>query len=188
MTPGNPFGDGLVFDESLPLAWIACGPVESAELARLNVDNLQVLSAESSLDEVRVQEALKDESPALVHELQRLEYKINILLRLTAEIAVRNKALPEARRVRLSAGGIEWFGSDAPAAGAGTGLVILYLNPTLPQALRLPARVAGEQQVGTSRVVRLPFVGLSEAVVDGIEKFIFRHHRRLVAGSKQAPS
>ncbi len=79
-------------------------------------------------------------------------------------------------------------GSEAPAAGAGTGLVILYLNPTLPQALRLPARVAGEQQVGTSRVVRLPFVGLSEAVVDGIEKFIFRHHRRLVAGSKQAPS
>ena len=48
------------------------------------------------MDEVRISEALKDESPALLHELQRLEYKLNILLRLTAEIAVRSAALPPA--------------------------------------------------------------------------------------------
>jgi hypothetical protein len=185
LTPENPFGDGLMFEDSLALAWVSCGPIEAGELARLNVDNLQLLSAESSLEEVRVQEALKNESPALVHELQRLEYKINILLRLTAEIAVRNKALPEPRRVRLAARGLEWWGSDAPVAGA-TGVLSLYINPTLPQALRLPARVAGEIGDGPARVVRMPFVGLSEAVSDAIEKFIFRHHRRLVAGAKQA--
>ncbi len=185
MTPENPFGDGLVFDQSLPLAWASSGPIEGGELYRLNVDNLQLLSAESSLEEVRVQEALKDESPALVHELQRLEYKINILLRLTAEIAVRNKALPEPQRVRLAARGLEWWGGDAPVVGV-TGVLSLYINPTLPQALRLPARVAGEIGDGPARVVRMPFVGLSEAVIDAIEKFIFRHHRRLVAGAKQA--
>ncbi len=64
MTPDNPFGEGLVFEQSLPLAWTPCAPVEGADLARLNVDNLQLLSAESSLEEVRVQEALKDESRA----------------------------------------------------------------------------------------------------------------------------
>lgn len=185
MTPENPFGDGLVFAQSMPLGWAEGDPIEGGELARLNVDNWQLLSAESSLEEVRVQEALKDESPALVHELQRLEYKINILLRLTAEIAMSNKALPEPRRVRLAARGLEWFGGDAPAAGA-SGVMSLYINPTLPQALRLPARVAGERGEGASRVVRMPFMGLSEPVVDGIEKFIFRHHRRLIAGAKQA--
>jgi hypothetical protein len=29
---------------------------------------------------------------------------------------------------------------------------------------------------------------LSDAVVDMLEKLIFRHHRRLVAGTKHAPS
>ncbi len=185
MTSASPFGDGLVFEESLPLAWASCGPIEGGELARLNVDNLQLLSAESSLEEVRVQEALKDESPALVHELQRLEYKINILLRLTAEIAMRNKALPEPRCVRLAARGVEWWDGDAPAVGV-TGVLSLFINPTLPQALRLPARIASERHEGATRVVQMPFIGLSEPVVDGIEKFIFRHHRRLVAGAKQA--
>ena len=73
-----------------------------------------MLGAESSLDEVRVSEALKDESPALVHELQRLEYKLNILLRLTADIALRNNTLPAPQRARLGPRGLEWFGAAAP--------------------------------------------------------------------------
>jgi hypothetical protein len=82
-------GDGLVFEEALPVGWTAGPLVEGMALARLNADNHQLLGAEASLDEVRVHEALKDESPALVQELQRLEYKVNILLRLTAELALR---------------------------------------------------------------------------------------------------
>ena len=74
-------GEGLKFEELLPIEWIA-GPLpQGLELARLNADNHQLLGAESTLDEARVSEALsKEESSALVHELQRLEYKLNILL------------------------------------------------------------------------------------------------------------
>ena len=86
-------GDGLIFEESLPVAWVAGALAEGLLLARLNADNHQLLGAESSLDEVRVHEALKDESPALVHELQRLEYKVNILLRLVGELALRSSGL-----------------------------------------------------------------------------------------------
>src|SRR5258708_23270156 len=100
--PDSFLGDGLIFEELLPVTWtpgvLASGPL----LARLNADNHQLLGAESSLDEVRVHEALKDESPALLHELQRLEYKVNILLRLTAELALRNSGLPAAERVPMS--------------------------------------------------------------------------------------
>src|SRR6202041_3238683 len=115
-------GDGLVFEESLPVAWVAGAPADGSLLTRLNADNHQLLGAESSLDEVRVHEALKDESPALLHELQRLEYKVNILLRLVGELALRSSGLPAAQRVRLSARALEWLGKADPAAGT-TGLL-----------------------------------------------------------------
>ena len=183
--PEGFLGDGLIFEDFLPLAWVAGALPQDVVLARLNVDNQQLLGAESSLDEVRVHEALKDESPALLHELQRLEFKLNVLLRLTAELAKRSSALPPPRHIRLSAGGMEWRGEDAPTVGE-TGLVDVYINTTLPQPLRLPAAVIGCRAAGESLIAELQFTGLSEAVVELIEKLIFRHHRRVIAGSRLA--
>ena len=69
----EPFlGDGLIFEESLPVVWTPGTLAEGAQLARLNSDNHQLLGAESSLDEVRVHEALKDESPALLQQIAQL--------------------------------------------------------------------------------------------------------------------
>src|SRR6202161_1294856 len=134
----EPFlGDGLIFEESLPVGWTEGALAEGLALARLNADNHQLLGAESSLDEVRVQEALKDESPALVHELQRLEYKVNILLRLTSELALRNSGLPPAQRIRLTSRALEWFGEQTPAVGS-TGVLAVYVNPALPQPVKIP--------------------------------------------------
>jgi len=178
-------GDGLIFEESLPVGWTPGPLVEGLLLARLNTDNHQLLGAESSLDEVRVHEALKDESPALLHELQRLEYKVNILLRLTAELALRSSGLPPAERVRMSSRALEWFSEDAPPIGA-TGQLSIYINSALPQPLRIPCVVAGQRIIDNSRAMQLRFVGLSDAVVDMLEKLIFRHHRRLVAGARLA--
>src|ERR1700728_4836211 len=125
--PESFLGDGLIFEESLPVVWTPGILAEGAQLARLNADNHQLLGAESSLDEVRVHEALKDESPALIHELQRLEFKVNILLRLTAELALRNSGLPAPQRVRLTSHALEWFGDETPAVGS-TGLLAVYIN------------------------------------------------------------
>jgi len=178
-------GDGLIFEESLPVAWTAGPLAEGLTLARLNADNHQLLGAESSLDEVRVHEALKDESPALLHELQRLEYKVNILLRLTAELALRNSGLPPADRVRLTSRALEWFGAQTPALGA-TGLLSVYINPALPQPVKIPCVVAGQDIRDEMRVAQLRFIGLSDAVIEMLDKLIFRHHRRLVAGARLA--
>jgi hypothetical protein len=180
-------GDGLIFEESLPVAWTAGPLVKDMDLARLNADNHQLLGAESSLEEVRVPEALKDESTALLHEMQRLEFKLNVLLRLTAEIARQQNALPPARLVRFSARGLEWIGADAPAVAA-TGLIDLYINSALPQPLRLPGRVIGEHFHKDLRAAEIQFSGLSEPVVEFIEKLIFRRHRRLIAGARSTPS
>jgi hypothetical protein len=178
-------GDGLIFEEALPVLWTAGPLAEGLALARLNSDNHQLLGAESSLDEVRVHEALKDESPALVHELQRLEFKVNILLRLTAELALRNSGLPPPQRVRLTPRALEWFGEQTPAVGS-TGLLAVYINAALPQPVKIPCVVAGERLHDNLRAAQMRFSGLSEAVVEQLEKLIFRHHRRLVAGARLA--
>src|SRR5277367_2033210 len=135
--PESFLGEGLIFEESLPVAWVSGPLAEGLLLARINADNHQLLGAESSLDEVRVHEALKDESPALLHELQRLEYKVNILLRLTAELAMRSSGLPAAEKVRMSSRALEWFGAH-PAHADATGLLSVYINSALPQPLRIP--------------------------------------------------
>ncbi len=183
--PESFLGDGLIFEDFLPLEWAPGRLPEDVVLGRMNSDNQQLLGAESSLDEVRVHEALKDESPALLHELQRLEFKLNVLLRMTSELARINRALPAPRHIRLSSTGMEWIGDDAPALGS-TGVLDLYINTTLPQPLRLPATVIGRVAQTKSAAAQMQFSGLSEAVVDLIEKLIFRHHRRLVAGSRSA--
>jgi Atypical PilZ domain, cyclic di-GMP receptor len=179
-------GDGLNFEELLPLGFVE-GPLpQGLELARLNADNHQLLGAEASLEEVRVAEALnKDESPALVHELQRIEYKLNVLLRLTADLVARSSAIPPSQAARLGARGLEWTGAAAPKRGA-TGLLSLYINPALPQPLRIPCEVAGERMQGGQRVAQLKFRDLSESVTELLEKLIFRHHRRLIAGARTA--
>jgi len=179
-------GDGLVYEETMPVIWTAGPLAEGLALSRLNADNHQLLGAESSLDEVRVHETLKDESPALVHELQRLEYKMNILLRLTAELTLRSSGLPAPRRVRMTSRALEWFGDPLPAVGA-TGLLAVYINSSLlPQPVKIPCTVAGERLQDNSGVAQMRFSGLSDAVVEQLEKLIFRHHRRLVAGARLA--
>ncbi len=183
--PQSFLGDGLIFEELLPLGWNP-GPLEQGlSLARMNADNHQLLGAEASLGEVRVHEALKDESPALLHELQRLEFKLNVLLRLTAELAVRSSALPPARRARLSSIGLEWIGSGAPGVGE-TGTLSAYINTALPQPLKISCTVESERIEEGQRVAQLRFKGVSDAVVDLLEKLIFRHHRRLIAGARLA--
>jgi len=182
----EPFlGDGLIYEETLPVVWTPGPLADGLALARLNAENHQLLGAEASLDEVRVHDALKDESPALVHELQRLEYKVNILLRLTAELSLRNSGMPAPQRVRLTSRALEWFGDQTPAAGS-TGQIAVYINSALPQPVKIPGTVAAERSQDNERVAQIRFNGLSDAVVEQLDKLIFRHHRRLVAGARLA--
>jgi hypothetical protein len=183
--PESFLGDGLIFKESLPLVFIPGRAVLGPELAHLNADNQQLLGAEASLDDVRVHESLKDESPALLHELQRLEFKLNLVLRLVAELTVRSHGLPPPQKIALSARGLEWFEADAPAVGA-TGQLHLYINATMPQPLKIPCVVAAERMQDNLRVAQVQFIGMSEAVAELLAKLIFRHHRRLVAGARLA--
>ena len=62
----------------------------------------------------------------------------------------------------------------------------MYINSALPQPVKIPCVVAGERTQDNLRVAQMRFSGLSDAVVEQLDKLIFRHHRRLVAGARLA--
>jgi hypothetical protein len=181
------FGDGLVYEDTRPLDWTEGPLTQGAELARQNAEDHHLLSAEASLEEMRVNEALKEESPALLAELQRLEYKLNLLLRMTASLAGQHDRMPVSRPMRMSARGMEWLAPDGPKVGS-TGLLQLYINSAVPQPLLFSCRVVSERVEQTQRIPQLQFVGISDPVAVLLDKLIFRHHRRLIASAKHAPT
>ena len=57
--PDSFLGDGLIFEDTLPIGWTR-GALAEDQHGRLNADKQQLLVAYSTLDEVRVNDALKD--------------------------------------------------------------------------------------------------------------------------------
>lgn len=173
-TPRDPFDDGLVWKDHLPLAWTAlAGLPGEAERARVDVANEALLKSLSAFDDApRIAE---DSVDAVQQELLRLDLKLNLLLQIVGEALVAQRPLPEAVDLRLTALGAEWAGAGA----ADVWLELeLFLAPSLPRPLVLFARVLPAPAPGLTRVV---FEGMGEAVQAAFEKYLFRLHRRAVA-------
>jgi hypothetical protein len=176
--------EALGYADVLPLRFepLAKFP-EGAILAGLNAENLQVLVADASLDEQRPLDVKTDEEHALAEDLQRVEFKLNVLIELVARLLKRADDLPPARGVRLYAGGVEWLAAGAEAP-SGIGIVRLHVSRHFPQPLALPGRVVGRHEDAEGSWVQFVFEGLAPKVVALLERLVFRHHRRSVAGSR----
>jgi c-di-GMP-binding flagellar brake protein YcgR len=82
----------------------------------------------------------------------------------------------------LSAGGLAWRVTGvAPMVGA-VGMVELYPRAGVAEAVRLPGKVVA---CGADGQISFEFAGLSEAETDVLERFVFRQHRRKIAGRRR---
>lgn len=180
--------EGLGYTDALPLGFERLERLpDSAALAAIVAEDQQVLVADASLDEQRPhQEKKSDEEPEFAEDLQRLEMKLNVLIQLVARLLNRGSSLPAVRSIRFHAQGLEWRVDDEEVQ-PGVGLVHVHVSRYFPQPLVLPGRIVGVHGDGEGRWVRFEFEGLSPLVVDLLERMIFRHHRRLVAGTRTAP-
>ena len=52
-------------------------------------------------------------------------------------------------------------------------MLAVYINSALPQPVKIPCVVAGERSQDDMRVAQMRFSGLSEAVVEQLDKLIF---------------
>jgi hypothetical protein len=177
----DPFAEGLSYEDALPLQWRPMdGPLSGEDFLRLNRDNEAVLKVVMVLGESRPESA---DDPNLSSELGHLDFKLNVLLDLVGRLVIREQRLPAPAGLRLSARGLEWVAESPPALGARL-LVSLYLHPPYPRPVELPARVLSVEPAASGARVRVRFEELSEVVAEGLERLIFRNHRRLIAQSR----
>ncbi len=180
--------EGLSYLDTLPLGFERLEKLpDGAALAAITLEDQQVLVADASLDEQRPHSEKKsDEEPELAEDLQRLDAKLNVLIQLVARLLIRDASLPPLRSVRFHAAGLEWRIDDEDVH-PGTGLVTLHVSRHFPQPLVLPGRIVGVRGDADGRWVSFAFEGLAPTVIELLERMIFRHHRRLVAGTRSSP-
>ncbi|HTV86119.1 MAG TPA: PilZ domain-containing protein [Dyella sp.] len=172
------FSQRMAYQGQPHVAAEALEPVPEA-IARYNERNLHVLRALASFDERRVENP-DDDSP-LMQELQRMDSKINVLLDIIDRTLVPDSLLPARHAVRFNAVGAVLPESLLPPAD--TLLVRLHFDACRALPLELAARKGHSLGNGNAFVY---FCEMSELVEDGLERFVFCHHRRKVAEARLA--
>lgn len=173
--PVDPLAGSLSHSEPLSVVWQATPTLtDGLELGELNRRAGALLGLLGSLDEPAPQ---PDDEPQLSAQLQRLDQKLDLLLGLVGQWLARELTLPAPQPVRLSVRGAVWQASLPP----GSGCITLYLRPALPVALQLPAKL---QALADGNVLA-EFQGLDPSVVDALERYVFRQHRRAVAQARR---
>jgi Atypical PilZ domain, cyclic di-GMP receptor len=168
----------LAYQDVLPLQWRALpGSVDQAVIASFTDRNMRMLQACAAIEDHTAGEKSDDDSP----ELQRLDFKINLLLDLVGQLLVANRPRPPAVPVRFNALGAVWRAAP-PLPEAGTqGIAEIYLRDCLAEPLRLVGRITNVSPDGQ---IKVRFAPVGEAVEDLIEKLTFRRHRRQIAESR----
>jgi hypothetical protein len=151
------------------------GMPDALALAGYNERNLHVLRSLSSLDERRIDNGSEDDSPVM-QELLRMDSKINVLMEIVNRLLIPVAQLPPRRSVRFNAMGVVVPQAALPPAEQV--LVRLHFDACRALPLELPGRLSQRFDDGTAFIV---FVEPGEMVGDGLERFVFRHHRRKVA-------
>jgi len=179
----SPLGEGLVYEAELPLSWQPVDHLAPSRIIRIDESNEELLQFIAVLEEHRA-ESPDEEPGAHVHELERIEYKINLLLDMVAHILAGQLKMPDIIAVRMSATAIQWQDEKPPMVGSRL-LMEIYLNPKFPQPLRLTGVVHNAPPSPEGFNTLVSFEHMSEAVRSWLEKLIFRQHRRAIAHARQ---
>jgi hypothetical protein len=172
------FSQSMAFEGALHLSVQALdAPPDAGALAGYNERNLHVLRALASLDERRV-ETGDDESPVL-QELVRLDSKINVLMEIVNRLLVPLDVLPPRLPVRFNALGVLLPAAALPPSAH----LLVRLHFDACRALPLEMAVQFVRTQDDAHAFA-GFIKPSEMVNEGLERFVFRHHRRKVAEAR----
>ncbi len=171
------FSERMAYEGELHIA-VEPLDMRSPALAGYNDRNLYVLRALASLDERRPENGGEEDSP-LMQELLRMDSKINVLMEVVNRLLIPPGQLPAREEIRFNALGVVLPQALLPASERL--LVRLHFEACRVLPLELPGRV--ERQLDDQKVF-VAFTDCSEMVAEGLERVVFRHHRRKVAESR----
>jgi hypothetical protein len=169
----------LAYEEVLPVTWVPlAGTVDAAVAASFTERNVRLLQALAAIEDHGVSDKPDDSGP----DLTRLDFKINLLLDLVGQLVVANRPRPPQVPIRFNAQGAVWQAPAPMPETGGPGMVEIHLRDFLAEPLRLMGTLTAVSAAGE---VKARFAPVGEAVADLLERLIFRHHRRQVAGIRQ---
>ena len=151
---------------------------DALALAGYNERNLHVLRALASLDERRAENGSDEDSP-MMQELLHMDSKINVLMEIVNRLLIPVALLPARHPIRFNALGVVVPQGMLPEADQL--LVRLHFDACRALPLELPSQLVRRLDDGNAFV---SFFQPSELVGDGLERFVFRHHRRKVAEAR----
>lgn len=176
--------EGISLYERLPFHWVSADLGDLTELDHANHETARSLQALAVYEEVP-REAASDAAHHASPEILNLQVKVDVLLSLMGRLLSSNAGMPARHSLVLRAQSVEWSGPDQARAKPGdTGYSLIYPNPMLPLPLRLPSKVVGSVERSGTRWLQTRFENLSPTVAAGLQKMVFRRHRRQIAFSK----
>lgn len=176
--PEAALDEAISLNGQLPLRYVRCQQALSeAELLNINERNLMLFNA---IEVVEVQRYVPDSDAddGVQVELLRLEAKVDLLLGLMNQLLSQQLDIPQPRSVSLSATALNWQAGAIEASVGDYVVVELHVHNAVAMPLKLPLRLTS--------ALRGELYGLSPLTQNGLDKFLFRQHRRAIAVSRQA--
>ena len=165
-------GDWLAELEPLAL------PLDERVAAVYAERNLSALGMLDVLDERSAD--VSDEDSPLVQDLARMDAKLTALIHIINRVLIPDALTRPRHALRFNALGVLLPPELAPAGEGALLRIRLDGCPSFP--LELPVRV--ERRFPDGRVFAT-FENHSEHLSEGLERMVFRHHRRRVAVTRQ---
>jgi hypothetical protein len=169
----------LAYEEVRPVKWVPLtGSVDAAQAASFTERNVRLLQALAAIEDHGLSDKPDDSTPDLV----RLDFKINLLLDLVGQLLVANRPQPAPVAIRFNAQGAVWHSAAPLPQVGGQGILEIHLRDFLAEPLRLMGTLA---KVTAAAEATVRFAPVGDPVAELLERLIFRHHRRHVAGIRQ---
>lgn len=173
------FSEHVSVDDHLRVAVVK--PGEEPDVAapgRLVERNLATLASVAALEDRRPE---SDDDNPVMQELARLDAKLNALVDIVSRAILPAGGLPPRQPVRFNAIGILLPAVLLPPGDEVCVRLHLDACPGLP--LVLPAKVRRRLDDGHAF---LAFQPVSDVLAEALERLVFRHHRRRIAGTRQS--
>jgi hypothetical protein len=161
----------------LPASWRPTLSFTANELSAFNDNNLTLFNALSLMDMSHASES--EDNSALHADFIRLETKLGIMMSMLSRLMAQHQLVPALAHVTISDRFALWH-EDAPWQVDDWGVLELYIDVTIAVPLQLPAKINADGAA--------VFEGLSTACLNGLEKFLFRQHRRSIADARSIRS
>ena len=176
---------GLFCDLIIPLGWFQQSDSNIDNSISRHKENYNRLQIVLGMDD-HYSRDLHEEESGLTAEIQRLDFKINVVLSLVSQLITTRSELPKTVGVSLSYGSLS-FETEVDSWSSGMIQTFeLFLDVRYPMPLIFNGRVESvENRPDNTFIISVALEPFFEEFKELLEKYIFRCHRRHIAKLKK---